>query len=72
VLPAPIPPLSAYLACPAHACERFGNLVMVNRGPLTLYSDPACKKPIKAKFSGGQTIKVAATATTCYAVTVPR
>ncbi|HND31335.1 MAG TPA: hypothetical protein PLA94_15140, partial [Myxococcota bacterium] len=63
--PAPVaPPL--WLRCPPQSCERFGDLVMVNRGPLKLYSDPACKKPASGMIAAGQT--VLATGTDCFAV----
>ncbi len=68
---APTPPaLKAFLRCPPNACQRFGDLVMVNRGPLKLYADPSCKKPISAVFASGQT--VVAAGADCFAVELPR
>ena len=67
-LPKPVPSRvhPAWLRCPPGACERYGNLVIVNRGPLQLYADPACKRPIHEKFAVGQT--VVADAPSCFTV----
>ena len=69
-LPPTPPAQKAFLRCPPNTCQRFGDLVMVNRGPLKLYADANCKKPIPAMFASGQT--VVATGTDCFAVELPR
>lgn len=60
---------SFWLRCPAGSCERIGNLVMVNRGPLQVYGDPNCKRPVKALIAVGQTLT--AEAKDCFPVELP-